>query len=162
MYVTVVFAAVRGFTHWSASLPPAQVVAALNKLLAAMVTVAFRHDATVAKYIGDAVMLLFNAPLDQPDHVGRALRTAAEMQLSAVGTGLEIGIGVNCGEAVVGNIGTPDRGEDTAIGRTVKLAAPPCDRARPGEIPGSDERRRRPVASPAPVAPQRFRPTHSV
>src|SRR5260370_36991463 len=133
MYVTVVFAAVRGFTHWSASLPPAQVVAALNKLLAAMVTVAFRHDATVAKYIGDAVMLLFNAPLDQPDHVGRAVRTAAEMQLSAVGTGLEIGIGVNCGEAVVGNIGTPDRVENTAIGRTGTLPARLWESARPRE-----------------------------
>ena len=141
--VTVVFADVRGFTRWSASLPPAQVVAALNKLLAAMVSVAFRHDATVDKYIGDAVMLLFNAPLDQPDHVERALRTAAEMQLSAVGTGLEIGIGVNCGEAVVGNIGTPDRVEYTAIGRTVNLAARLCDNARPGEILVSDEVRRR-------------------
>jgi class 3 adenylate cyclase len=141
--VTVVFADVRGFTHWSASLPPAQVVATLNQLLAAMVSAAFRHDATVDKYIGDAVMLLFNAPLDQPDHVERALRTAAEMQLSAVGTGLEIGIGVNCGEAVVGNIGTPDRVEYTAIGRTVNLAARLCDNARPGEILVSEEVRRR-------------------
>jgi adenylate cyclase len=137
--VTVLFADVRGFTRWSASLPPAEVVSALNRLLAAMVSAAFRHDATVDKYIGDAVMLLFNAPLDQHDQVERAVRTAIDMQLSAVGTGLEIGIGINYGEAVVGNIGTPDRVEYTAIGRTVNLAARLCDNARPGEILVSEQ-----------------------
>ncbi len=134
--VTVLFADIRGFTAFSEPLPPEQVLSELNALLQTVVACIFRHDGTVDKYIGDAVMVLFNAPLDQPDHPERAVQVAIEMQeaLAAGGGNLALGIGIHTGEAVVGNVGTPDRLEYTAIGRTVNLAARLCETAGKGEV----------------------------
>ena len=96
----------------------------------------FASQGTIDKYIGDAVMVLFNAPLDQPDHPLRAVRVELAMQeaVTAARSELALGIGIHTGEAVVGNVGTPDRLEYTAIGRTVNLAARLCETAGKGEI----------------------------
>jgi adenylate cyclase len=134
--VTVMFADIRGFTTFSEKLAPEAVLQELNSLLDGMVSCTFQRQGTLDKFIGDAVLVLFNAPLDQPDHVDRAVSTALEIQQRLAGhpSGLSIGIGIHTGDAVVGNIGTPDRMEYTAIGSTVNIASRLCDAARPGEI----------------------------
>jgi class 3 adenylate cyclase len=134
--VTVLFADIRGFTSFSQDMPPEEVVTQLNALLEIMVACTFENDGTLDKFIGDAILVLFNAPLDQPDHVQRAVRTAVSIQkrLSGHASGLRVGIGVHRGEAVIGNIGTPQRMEYTAIGSTVNIASRLCDMAQPGEV----------------------------
>ncbi len=134
--VTVMFADIRGFTSFSQHLPPEQVVGELNALLAVMVQCTFEYEGTLDKFIGDAILVLFNAPLDQPDHTLRAVNTALAIQarLKDHASGLRVGIGVHSGPAVIGNIGTPQRMEFTAIGRTVNVASRLCDLAAPGEI----------------------------
>jgi class 3 adenylate cyclase len=139
--VTVLFADIRGFTAFSEHLPPQEVLTRLNQLLQIMVTCAFKYQGTVDKYIGDAIMVLYNAPLDQADHAERAVRTAMDMQreLATQGGDLGFGIGIHCGEAVVGTVGTPERMEYTAIGATVNLASRLCDTAKQGEVIVSEE-----------------------
>lgn len=134
--VTVMFADIRGFTTFSEHLAPEEVVSQLNSLLEGMVECTFANEGTLDKFIGDAILVLFNAPLEQPDHVQRALQTATDIQqrLANHPTGLSVGIGLHCGEAVVGNIGTWQRLEYTAIGSTVNIASRLCGVARPGEV----------------------------
>ena len=134
--VTVLFADIRGFTSFSEDLPPEKVVQQLNSLLRIMVDCTFAHEGTLDKFIGDAILVLFNAPLDQPDHALRAVQTAVDIQEKLRGhqSGLGVGIGVHSGEAVVGSIGTPQRMEYTAIGSTVNIASRLCDIARSGEV----------------------------
>ncbi len=139
--VTVVFADIRGFTSFSEKLPPDQVVAELNSLLQVMVECTFEFQGTLDKFIGDAILVLFNAPLDQSDHTRRAVHMALEMQarIAKHSTQLSIGIGVHVGDAVVGNIGTPQRMEYTAIGSTVNIASRLCDVAQAGKVIVSKE-----------------------
>lgn len=139
--VTVVFADIRGFTSFSEKLPPDQVVAELNSLLQVMVECTFEFQGTLDKFIGDAILVLFNAPLDQSDHTLLAVRMALEMQarIAKHSTRLSIGIGVHVGDAVVGNIGTPQRMEYTAIGSTVNIASRLCDVAQAGKVIVSKE-----------------------
>lgn len=134
--VTVMFADIRGFTDFSQDLSPEDVVSELNSLLEVMVACTFEQDGTLDKFIGDAVLILFNAPLDQPDHVQRAVQTSVNIQQRLVGhkSGLKVGIGIHRGDAVVGNIGTPQRLEYTAIGSTVNIASRLCGIAKPGEV----------------------------
>ena len=134
--VTVMFADIRGFTSFSQHLPPEQVVHELNTVLEVMVKCTFDYEGTLDKFIGDAILVLFNAPLDQADHTERAIKTAIAIQkiLRDHASGLKVGIGVHCGPAVIGNIGTPQRMEFTAIGKTVNIASRLCDLAAPGEI----------------------------
>jgi adenylate cyclase len=134
--VTVLFADVRGFTPFSEKLPPEQVIAALNSLLEIMVEATFAHGGTLDKFIGDAILVLFNAPIDQPDHALRAARTAWDIQrgVSSHASGLSVGIGIHRGEAVVGTVGTPQRMEYTAIGSTVNIASRLCAAAASGQI----------------------------
>jgi adenylate cyclase len=134
--VTVLFADVRGFTPFSERLPPEEVIAALNSLLKIMVDATFAHGGTLDKFIGDAILVLFNAPLDQPDHALRAARTAWDIQqgVSRHASGLSVGIGIHRGEAVVGTVGTPQRMEYTAIGSTVNIASRLCAAAARGQI----------------------------
>lgn len=134
--VTVLFADVRGFTTFSQDLPPEEVLRQLNAILEIMVESTFEHEGTLDKFIGDAILVLFNAPLDQPDHARRAVRTAQRIQLRLQGhsSGLAVGIGVHRGEAVVGNIGAAQRMEYTAIGSTVNIASRLCGTARAGQI----------------------------
>jgi len=118
----------------------------LNEFLKVMVDCTFANEGTVDKFIGDAMLVLFNAPTDQPDHVQRALQTAWEIQesLSELIPGYEeselrIGIGIHTGEAIVGNVGTVQRMEYTAIGSTVNVASRLCDRAAGGTTVVSEE-----------------------
>ncbi|MCA9102002.1 MAG: CHASE2 domain-containing protein, partial [Planctomycetales bacterium] len=133
--VTVLFADVRGFTTFAEQVPPEQVLSHLNSLLGVMVDCTFAEDGTLDKFIGDAILVLFNAPLDQPDHAARAVRTAWAIQQGLAGhaTGLAVGIGIHRGEAVVGRVGTPQRMEYTAVGSTVNVASRLCNAAGPGQ-----------------------------
>lgn len=88
-------------------------------------------------------MVLFNAPLEQADHAERAVRAALKMQAALTGGQLSVGVGIHCGIAVVGNIGTAERLEYTAIGSTVNVAARLCESAGKGEVVISEEVRDR-------------------
>jgi adenylate cyclase len=137
--LTVLFADVRGFTSFSDHLLPEEVLRQLNGVLRLLVQAAFEEVGTVDKYIGDAIMVLFNAPLAQGDHAERAVRTALKMQETLIGGRLAVGVGIHTGIAVVGNVGTAERLEYTAIGSTVNLAARLCESAGKGEIVISQE-----------------------
>jgi adenylate cyclase len=142
--VTVLFCDIRGFTSLSERLTPEQVVGLLNEFYTLMIETTFKHDGTLDKFIGDAVMAVFGAPIPHPDHALRAVRTAvamqsgiAELNEKRAGQGKEpilIGIGVNLGEVVAGTVGTEDRMEYTVIGDNVNLAARLESNAKPGSI----------------------------
>lgn len=133
--VTLLFSDIRGFTSLSEKLDPETVIEMLNAYLDKMAEVVFRHGGTLDKFIGDAVMAFWNAPVPVEDHARRAVEAALDMleELEALNasweatgaqTQLRIGIGVNTGEAIVGNIGSLTRKLDyTAIGDTVNLAS---------------------------------------
>jgi adenylate cyclase len=112
----------------------------LNSLLKILVDCTFANEGTVDKFIGDAILVLFNAPLDQPDHASKAARTALAMQagIAQHPSGLTVGIGIHQGEAVVGRVGTPERMEYTAVGSTVNVASRLCSTAASGTIVVSD------------------------
>ncbi|MBI2873729.1 MAG: adenylate/guanylate cyclase domain-containing protein [Firmicutes bacterium] len=130
---TLLFADVRGFTPFAEARPPEEVMDLLNRYLAAMTDVIFEEEGTLDKFVGDQVMAVFNAPLPQPDHALRGVRAAIRIQerVTALqehtarekGVTLTVGIGVNTGDVVVGNVGTLDRMEYTAIGNNVNMAA---------------------------------------
>lgn len=141
--LTVLFADVRGFTSFSDQLPPEEVLGELNGVLRSLVEAAFEEEGTVDKYIGDAVMVLFNAPLEQTDHAERAVKAAVKMQAALAGSRLSVGVGIHSGIAVVGNVGTAERLEYTAIGGTVNMAARLCESAGRSEIIISEELRGR-------------------
>lgn len=142
--IAVLFCDVRGFTPLSEGLQPEQVVEILNKYLESTTKAVFDHGGTVDKFIGDATMAIFNAPLDLDDYVLNAIRTGLDMAAASnalaaemfekSGRNVGLGIGINCGEAVVGNIGTSKRMEYTAIGNTVNIAARLEGRAKAGEV----------------------------
>jgi class 3 adenylate cyclase len=127
--VTVLFADLRGFTPFSERAAPHQVVALLNRYYGAAVPRVLAEGGTVVQFVGDAIMALFNAPVPQPDHALRAARAALAMQdaVEAVAEGEHdlprFRIGVNTGPALVGNIGSAEIRNFTAIGDTVNLAA---------------------------------------
>ncbi len=131
--LTILFADIRGFTPLSEILPPEEVVGLLNEYFGAMTTIIFNNGGTVDKFMGDCIMALFGAPLDLPDHANQAVKAAVEMRnelmelqkkWSALGqVSLQAGIGINTGEVVVGNLGSSERMEYTAIGDAVNLAA---------------------------------------
>ncbi len=144
--ITVMFADIRGFTRFTEGNEPETVIDRLNEFLDVMVQCTFEQEGTVDKFIGDAILVLFNAPTDQPDHAVRAVRAAWQIQhrLSAMietqgDGGLRIGIGIHTGEAIVGNVGTTQRMEYTAIGSTVNTASRLCDHAGGGEVVVSQE-----------------------
>lgn len=131
--ITVLFSDIRNFTTISEALPPEEVVELLREYFNTMVPIVLKHGGTLDKYVGDAIMGLFGAPLAQEDHVTRAVRAALEMvqQIPVLspkwearcGRPLQIGVGVNSGEAVVGVMGADSRREYSAIGDTVNLAS---------------------------------------
>ena len=141
---TVFFADIRGFTQFSEKLPPEQVVAFLNRYLARVVAQVDAHVGYLNKFIGDAVVVVFNGPLDQTDHAERAVRCALALQdevakLNAEGVlpevgALRIGVGIATGPMVCGNVGGPTQMEYTVIGDTVNLSARLTSLAGPGEV----------------------------
>lgn len=131
---TVFFSDVRGFTTLSEKLSPEQLVHVLNTYLTPMTDLIFKYDGTLDKYIGDAIMAFFNAPIDQSDHAIRACHVSVDMmvelenlrkQWAAEGMThhIDIGIGLNSGPMVVGNMGTPNYFNYTAMGDTVNLGS---------------------------------------
>ncbi len=129
---TVLISDIRGFTRMLQELGAEQVVQTLNEYFTRMIDVIAQHDGTVNKFIGDAIVVLYNAPLTQPDANARAIATARAMlnalrELNAQRARenlppVHIGIAIDAGEVVCGNIGSPKRLEYTAIGAPVNTA----------------------------------------
>lgn len=142
--IAVLFVDIRGFTPMSESLAPEQVVGILNEYLQLTTQSVFKNGGTLDKFIGDATMAIFNAPFDLEDYIYKAVCTArdiaagsAELEqklMERFGRSISFGIGINCGNAVVGNIGCEYRMDYTAIGDTVNTAARLESKAGPGEI----------------------------
>ncbi len=122
---TFLFTDVRGFTSLSERLEPEKVAEIMNKALTIQADAVKKHGGMVDKYIGDAMMAIFNAPMNLTDHETKAIKTALEIKknMQEADLGIEIGIGINTGEAVIGNMGSDTRFDYTAIGDAVNLAA---------------------------------------
>jgi len=130
--VTLLFSDIRGFTTLSETRTPQEVVAILNRYFTLQVEVIFRHGGSLDKFIGDAIMAFWGAPLDDPDHARNAVACALDMadtllafkaEMGELGATFDVGIGVHSGPAVVGLIGSEKRREYTSIGDTVNLAS---------------------------------------
>jgi adenylate cyclase len=143
-HAVVLFADLRGFTSISEQLEASDVVPLLNEYFSLLTEITFRHEGTVFHMAGDGLMLGFGVPLEQVDSAQRAVRAAREMLASFaelahswrdryhVDAGL--GIGINEGDVVAGNIGSSSYMSYTIIGDTVNIAARLCQRARAGEM----------------------------
>jgi len=138
--LTVLFADLRGFTSFSERSSPEQVVGLLNRYFGIATPLVLAQGGTVDKFVGDAMMALFNAPARQPDHALRAARAALAMQaaieqIAADNAGWpRFRIGINTGPALVGNIGSAELRNFTAIGDTVNLASRLESSAESGQI----------------------------
>jgi adenylate cyclase len=132
--ITVLFSDIRGFTTFSEKHQPEEVVSLLNEYLGAMTDIVFEYEGTHDKFVGDAVMAYWGAPLDQPNHAELAVKCALAMidklktlQAKWAAEGkyvIDIGIGINTGDMVVGNMGAPGKKMDyTVIGDNVNLGA---------------------------------------
>ncbi len=131
--IAVLFVDVRGFTAMSEKLPPTEVVEILNRYLTLISDCILRNGGTLDKFIGDAAMAFWGAPLEQEDYVFRAARAAMDMVEGAEALSCELkrqskppvafGIGIHTGKAVVGNVGSEKRMDYTAIGDTVNTAS---------------------------------------
>ena len=146
--IAVLFVDIRGFTTMSESLEPEQVVEILNRYLSLTTKAIFDNDGTLDKFVGDATMAVFNAPFDLDDYIFKAVCAAYDIAAGAdeieaemmerFGKTVGFGVGVNCGPAVVGNIGCEVRMDYTAIGDTVNTAARLEANAKRGQILISD------------------------
>ncbi len=142
--ITVLFADVVAFTPLTQQLEPEVTVQILNELFTILTDIVFRHDGTVDKFIGDCVMAIWGAPNEEPDHAARALEAAEEIVSwleignanwkKKYGVTIQVAVGINSGQAVVGNIGSKTRMEYTAIGDAVNVAARLEAIARPQQI----------------------------
>lgn len=142
--LTVLFADIRGFTSLSEQMAAPDVVLMLNEFFTAVTRVILDRGGTLDKYIGDCVMALFGAPVPAEDDVERALAAAANMQREVVNLNrsrrqrglaeIGVGIGIHTGPAVVGNIGSEQRMQYTAIGDTVNVASRLVNQAAPGQV----------------------------
>ena len=129
--VTVLFSDIVGFTSISEKMEPHRVALLLNEYFSEMTDIIFRHDGTLDKFIGDAIMAVFGAPLQMEDHAVRAVRAAIEMRdkLKSMNSEkfdkhkFDIRIGINSGRVVAGDIGSPKRIEYTVLGNTVNIAS---------------------------------------
>jgi adenylate cyclase len=142
--ITVLFSDIRGFTAMAESMGPDAVAQLLSDYFSEMVEVIFEHGGTLDKFIGDAVMALWGAPISHADDPDRALKAALAMQraigeLNRVWTSMGrpeigVGIGISHGEVFAGNIGSHRRLEYTVLGDAVNVASRLCAEAGPGEI----------------------------
>ena len=122
---TFLFTDVRGFTSLSEKLPPEEVTKIMNKALTIQSDAVQKHGGMLDKYIGDALMAIFGAPLDLDDHRSKAVEAAIEIKenMKKADLGIDIGIGINTGTAVIGNMGSDTRFDYSAIGDCVNTAA---------------------------------------
>ena len=142
--ITVMFVDIRGFTPLSEKVKPEKLISILNEYFNLTVKSIFKFGGTLDKFIGDATMAIFNAPLSLDDHAFKTIMAALDMKTGSAelqarifreyGITLEFGIGINTGNAIIGNIGTTFRMDYTAIGDTVNTAARLESNAKPGEI----------------------------
>lgn len=140
--VSCIFADIRGFTNFSEYLDPVQLLDVLNRYLGAAADAVLLHEGTLDKFLGDAVMAIFNAPEQQDDHTLRAVRAALQMrndilalhEVLAPQFRLSFGIAINYGEAVVGLVGTKQRVDYTAIGDTINTAKRIQENAKAGQV----------------------------
>ena len=129
------FSDLRGFTSFAEKMPVDQVIEVLNRYLTEMSDAILDHGGTLVAYMGDGIMAVFGAPVEQPDHADRALAAAREMlgprlerfneylRGEGLGEGFRMGIGLNSGQVMSGNVGSERRLEYTAIGDTTNTAA---------------------------------------
>jgi PAS domain S-box-containing protein len=128
--ITALFGDIRGFTAFSEKQEPEKLVAILNRYLAAMAEAVLAQEGTIDKFMGDAIMAWFNAPIPQSDHTLRAVKTALAIRQSVdllykelpEDAWLSFGVGIHCGDAILGLIGTERRLEYTALGDSVNTA----------------------------------------
>ncbi len=140
--ITTLFADIRGFTHFSESLSPEDLVKVLNRYLAVSAEAVLKEEGTIDKFLGDALMAWFNAPIPQVDHTLRAVRAALGLRDSIHALHNELppefhlhfGAGIHLGDAVLGLIGTEKRLDYTAIGDSVNTAKRIQENAGPGQI----------------------------
>ncbi|MGH7516298.1 MAG: adenylate/guanylate cyclase domain-containing protein [Gemmatimonadales bacterium] len=150
--MTVLFADIRNFTAMAERMEPDAIAALLTDYFTEMVDVIFEHGGTLDKFIGDALMALWGAPVAHPDDPHRAYQAAVAMQQTVEGLNqrwraagrptIAVGIGINHGEVFVGNIGSHRRLEYTVIGDAVNVAQRLCGEAGPGDILVSEDFRR--------------------
>jgi adenylate cyclase len=141
---TVLFADIRGFTSMSENMAAADVLNMLNEYFELMVQVAFKHEGTVDKFVGDEIMVLWGAPFGHEDDAARAVRAAVDMQEALVKfntertaqgeSAIDIGIGLNTGELVAGYIGSSLTMSYSVIGDVVNTAARLCSAAKAGQV----------------------------
>jgi len=146
--VTVLFSDIRGFTSMSEAMSPEDIAGLLSDYFTEMVDVIFHHGGTLDKFIGDAIMALWGAPIPHQDDTDKAVQAAIGMQRALAALNAKwaaegrpqigVGIGINHGEAFAGNIGSHLRLEYTVIGDVVNVASRLCSNARGGEILVSD------------------------
>ena len=151
--IAVLFVDIRGFTTMSENLAPEEVVEILNEYFGVITDAIFKNKGTLDKFIGDAAMAVFNSPFDLDDYVYRAVATACDIArasetlgeklMERFGKKVSYGIGVNCGQAIIGNIGSNFRMDYTAIGDTVNTASRLESNAKAGEILISEEVKKR-------------------
>lgn len=124
-YCTFLFTDVRGFTSLSEKLEPEEVTKIMNKALTIQANAVKEYGGMVDKYIGDAMMAIFNAPIDLKDHENKAILAAQKIQadMEQSNLGIDIGIGINSGFAIIGNMGSDTRFDYSAIGDAVNTAA---------------------------------------
>lgn len=149
--VVVLFSDIRGFTSLSETMPPDDIAAHLSEYFTAMVECVFRYGGTLDKFIGDAIMAQWGAPVSQEDDADRALAAAFDMQSALAELNadwrsqgraeLRVGIGLNFGEVFAGYIGSERRMEYTILGEAVNVASRICGAAAGGEILITEEMR---------------------
>ncbi|MCK9522786.1 MAG: FHA domain-containing protein [Proteobacteria bacterium] len=141
---TILFADIRGFTSMSEHMAAADVLQMLNEYFEIMVDIAFKHEGTVDKFVGDEIMVLWGAPMSHNDDPARAVRAAVDMQRALVDfnalrtadgkQAIHIGIGINTGELVAGYIGSTRTMSYSVIGDTVNTAARLCSAAQAAQV----------------------------
>jgi adenylate cyclase len=141
--VTVVFCDLRGFTAFTETSEPEEVMAVLHDYHAGLGELIFRFEGTLDRFAGDGIMIVFNDPIPCADHTERAIKLALEMRDRVAGLSLQwqrkghtlgFGVGIAAGYATLGQIGFEQRREYTAIGSVINLASRLCDEAQPGQI----------------------------
>ena len=142
--VSILFADVRGFTSLSEKLPPEKIVEILNEYFTRVTDVIFDHGGTLDKFLGDGLMAIFGAPISKGNDAANAVKAALAIQSLMFELNrdaqardwpeLQVGIGVNTGIVVAGNIGSPKRIDYTVIGDAVNVSSRLCSNAKPGEV----------------------------
>jgi adenylate cyclase len=141
--ITVVFLDLRGFTAFSDSAEPEEIMELLRSYHAVMGKLIFKFEGTLERFAGDGIMIFFNDPIACEDHTERAVRMAVAMRAEArelragwlkKGYDLDLGVGLACGYATLGNIGFEGRIDYGAIGNVTNLASRLCDEAKGGQI----------------------------